>query len=279
MHISNNNQSVPTMYTLKQIPSEAKIKRLVRKILFGSHTHCPRCKSRRVYRSEERYRCRKCRRPFSLTSNTWLSNMKLSWQEFYLILWCWLNDISIQQTERIAGLSELSIRRWQDKFKLNIPNKDLFLALEGNIQMDEAYFKNKSLMAAKDTGNKKIKMSVLAKGLKNVHRADALRFIADNVKPDSLLNTDGGGIYRGIDKWWPVNHQYERHSKWEFGITSEIEGTFGNLRTFIRRKYHHVTCSKLPLAVAEFQAKFNHPEIFETPDKYLENSLYLVPTC
>ncbi len=54
---------------------------------------------------------------------------------------------------------------------------------------------------------------------------------------------------------------------------------FGVFRTFVRRKYHHVTCSKLPFVVAEFEAKFNQPEMFENPKQYLTNSLRLVPTC
>ena len=95
------NQTVP-MYKLMQIPSDCQIKKLVRRILFGTHITCPRCRSRRIYKSEKRYRCHDCRRPFSLTSNTWLSNMKIPWEKFYLILWCWLNHIPITQTMKIT---------------------------------------------------------------------------------------------------------------------------------------------------------------------------------
>jgi len=55
---------------LNQIPSEAKIKKHLRKIIFGKNIFCPWCNSRKVYRSENRYRCRKCRKPFNLLSNT-----------------------------------------------------------------------------------------------------------------------------------------------------------------------------------------------------------------
>lgn len=71
---------------------------------------------------------------------------------------------------------------------------------------------------------------------------------------------------------------YDIHKKWEFELISEIEGTFGVLRTFIRRMYHHVTVDKLSDMVGEFCYRFSHPEMFENPRYYLEKSLFIVPT-
>ena len=69
---------------------------------------------------------------------------------------------------------------------------------------------------------------------------------------DPQLHTDGAGIYQGIERWWPVQHRRDIHKKLEFELTSEIEGLFGNLRTFIRRMYHHTTPEKLLEIVSEF---------------------------
>jgi len=59
----------------------------------------------------------------------------------------------------------------------------------------------------------------------------------------------------------------------KLGLTSEIEGIWANLRTFIRRMYHYVTLEKLPKIVAEFEARFSQKEIFDNPLAFLENSL------
>ena len=59
------------MYNLKQVPSEAQIRKYLRRILFGKNIFCPDCRSRLVVCYEQRYRCRKCRAKFSLTSHTW----------------------------------------------------------------------------------------------------------------------------------------------------------------------------------------------------------------
>ena len=64
------------MYHLNQIPSEAQIKKRLRRIIFGKNVFCPECNSRQVVRYEQRYRCRACRIKFSLLSHTWLSDMK-----------------------------------------------------------------------------------------------------------------------------------------------------------------------------------------------------------
>jgi hypothetical protein len=42
-----------------------------------------------------------------------------------------------------------------------------------------------------------------------------------------------------------LKHEYEIHKRFEFKLTSEIEGLWGVFRTFVRRMYHHVTRYKL----------------------------------
>ncbi|MDP2631571.1 MAG: transposase [Candidatus Uhrbacteria bacterium] len=111
----------------------------------------------------------------------------------------------------------------------------------------------------------------------SVTRPDVAEFLFQYIQPKSDLFTDGAGIYRGIDRWWPVTHQRDIHKKWEFGKTSEIEGMFGCLRTFIRRMYHHVTMEHLPEVVAEFCARFSHPEMFNSPVTYLQKTIHTVP--
>jgi hypothetical protein len=178
---------------------------------------------------------------------------------------------------KMTELSEVTIREWLDKFREHIPDPTWLKPLKGKVQMDEAFFKKAAVIAAKDVAEKRVVLRVL--NHVSVAKNNAFQFVARHVEPGADLQTDGASIYKKIEDWWPVNHRVDIHSKFEFGLTSEIEGVFGNLRTFIRRKYHHVTCSKLAGIVAEFEANFNHPEIFENPTIFLEKSLFLVPTC
>ena len=260
---------------LNQIPSEAKIRKLLRKIIFGKNLFCPNCHSRKVYCSENRYRCKKCRKPFTLLSGTWLKDMKLSLRTFWALLWCWTQQIPVLQTQKLCHVKEGAVYHWFRQFRLHLP--DFEPILQGKVQMDEAYFKSLSLIMAKQVGSKKVAHQMIFKN--SVDRQQAAQFLFQYIQPKSALQTDGSSIYRGINQWWQVRHKKDIHKKWEFELTSEIEGMFGNLRTFIRRMYYHTTPKYLPEYVSEFCLRFSSPEIFISPNDYLSKTLKSVPTC
>ncbi len=258
---------------VNQIPSETKIKKELRHIIYDHNLHCPRCHSRQVAVSEDRYRCAKCRRPFSLLTNTWLEGTKLNLRTVWAVLWCWTQQVPVRQTETLCHLSEPSVRHWYREFRIHVP--EIMAILEGKVQMDEAYFRNLSLLMAKQVGKRAVAFQVLKKN--SVNRTDAAEFIFQHVAPRSRLQTDGAAIYKTMDQWWPLTHRVDIHKKFQFGLTSEIEGMFGNLRTFIRRMYHHSTAEYLPEYVSEFCLRFYSPEIFSSPKSYLQKTLCPVP--
>ena len=80
----------------------------------------------------------------------------------------------------------------------------------------------------------------------------------------ALLETSIKGVEESFTNWGSSyqSSMVNDIKKWEFELTSEIEGFFGNLRTFIRRMYHHTTSEKLPEIVSEFCFRFSSPEMF-----------------
>ena len=264
------------VFHLNQIPSDAQIRKHLRRIRFGVHVRCPRCGTRKIRVAETRYRCMQCRRPFALLTGTYLEGMKLSYRTLWALLWCWTQQIPVRQTMALCGLSDPSVRRAFTLFRSQLPEE--YPLLEGTVQLDEAFFGGKNgraLMLGKQIGSRKLAHAIVPA---DVQRGHAFQFLAQNVRPKTRLQTDGGGIYRNIDRWWPVTHRKDIHARWEFALTSEIEGAFGNLRTFLRRMYHHVSLPQLPAYVGEFSARFCHPEWFDSPLSFLENSLSSVPT-
>lgn len=261
------------MYQLNQIPSETQIKKYLRRLIFGKNVFCPSCRSRKVVTYEQRYRCLRCRSKFSLLSHTWLADMKLSYEMFWLILWCWSTSIPIKQARGLTSLSDDAIRRWYGKFREHLPEEAHLL--ERIVQLDEAFFKNMTLIMGKQVGTRKLAYTIL-KGTRP-QRHHATEFLFQKVKPGSNLWTDGAAIYKGIGQWWPVNHSRDLHKKFQFEHTSEIEGVFGNYRTFVRRMYHHHWSRNLAEYVREFCFRFSSPELFENPRVYLSKSLSLVP--
>lgn len=261
------------MYQLNQVPSEMQISKFLRRILFGKNVFCPQCQGRRITARQGRYRCASCRIRFSLLSHTWLRGMKLPLQNFWAILWCWTQAIPVKQAMALTHLSEEAVRRWYGAFRLHLPENNEQLSRV--VQLDEAYGKGWVLLMAKQKHTRKLAWTCFPGN--STQRHHALRFLQANVKPRTKLATDGALIYKGIEKWWPVSHVTDIHKRWEFGKTSEIEGMFGNLRTFLRRMYHHVHAENMPEYVSEFAARFSSPELFENPKNYLTKSLVLVP--
>lgn len=262
------------MYTIKEIPSEAQIRKFLRRTVFGINVYCPACHSRKVIAEATRYWCRPCRTRFSLLSHTWLANMKLPLKQFWMLLWCWTTQIPVRQTMSLTKLSEVSVRHWFDQFRAQLPIEHG--VLEKLVQLDEAYFggkKGKTLLMGKQIGSRKLAFQVLPHT--NPVREEAWWFLQTFVEPGSDLHTDGGAIYHGIDQHWPIQHKVDLHKKFEFELTSEIEGMFGVLRTFIRRMYHHVSSDKLEELVCEFAFRFSHKEMFENPRYFLQFSLRL----
>jgi hypothetical protein len=175
----------------------------------------------------------------------------------------------------ITKLSDVSVRAWFAKFREHLPEEEH--VLEQLVQLDEAFFKEMSLMMGKQAGSRKLAYQVIPST--TPQRQDADHFLFRKVNPGSQLNTDGATIYTGIQQWWPVVHGRDIHSKWEFGKTSEIEGVFGNYRTFVRRMYHHHWSENLDQYVREFCFRFSSPELFKNPRFFLQKSLKLVTTC
>ena len=265
------------MCILHQAPSQAKIKRDIKKLVFGRKLFCPRCGSPSVKKYEGRYRCKLCRRPFSLTSATWLKGMKLPLDLFWMVMWCWTKKISLNQAAELCELSKPTIARWYGKFRDNLPEMSE-VRLSGVIQMDEAYRGSKghkfSIIGAKEKKGRVV-LKVIPKS--SVDRRDAIDFMAFCVAPKSKLCTDGSSIYKKIDNWFAVDHRYEIHSKWEFTLTSEIEGIWGTLTTFVRRMYHHITIDSAPSIVREFSARMSYPEWFVSPGSFFKASLKPIP--
>jgi len=256
------------MNILKQIPTKSTLRRTLKKAIFGKRVHCPECGSRNIkmIKSEERWRCRKCKLPFSIKSSCWLKGSKLSLEKIWMLLWCWQKKFPLQQAQEIVGVSYPTVSVWYQKFREHIPKERTDTLLSNNIACDEMFTKETAIMGAKEKGTRNIMLQVLHE--KDPNKSHAVDFLARFVKSNSNLFTDGSGIYKGIGNWHKLKHQYEVHSKFEFSLTAEIEGIWGVFRTFVRRMYHHVTVYKLENIVAEFCLRFRQDEIFNSPSDY-----------
>lgn len=143
--------------TLKQIPTKVVIRRALKRLVFGSHIHCPECKSRNVrfVRSEQRWRCKRCKLPFSIKSASWLKGSKLSFENMRLLLWCWQKEFSLKHAQDLTELSYPTVSIWYERFRNHIPRELLEkVLLSGDIVCDEMYTKKQAIIGAKEKRHK-----------------------------------------------------------------------------------------------------------------------------
>lgn len=265
------------MDILNHVPSQGKLKTIFKRIVFGSHVHCPYCQSRTVrkVKTEKRWRCSSCDHPFSIKSSSWLKGSKLSLAQIWMLLVYWQKKTPVTLASDFMRLSYPTVFNWYAKFREHIPKEKLDTILSGDIACDEMYTRGNSIIGAKQKGTRNIALRVLH--TKSVERHQAVDFLMRFTKANSNLFTDGAAIYRGIGNWHKLKHKYEIHKKWEFSLTAEIEGIWGVFRTFVRRMYHHVTTYKLQDLVEEFCLRFRRDEIFKSPSDYLRICLSPCP--
>ncbi len=261
---------------MRNVPSENQIMKSIKKIIFGERICCFHCRSRNLiwYEREKRWFCRRCRKKFSLKSICWMRNMKISYLSLYELLSCWQKRLNIQQTSKETHISEHSVISWYDKFRKNL--KPMKILLKGNIEIDEIYLgRNKGAFGALERETGRI---VLWAPKYRPDKAYAHVFLDSAIDSESNIYTDKSIFYRDVKRWGFKSHYSENHSKFEFGLTSRIEGIWGIFRTFIRRMYHHIRKRNLEKYMTEFQVRFCQREIFINPYTYLKNSLSYVPT-
>lgn len=264
-----NNNSI-----LKQVPSYQTLRTNLKRIVFGGdgRPQCPQCESYQVksITRAQRWRCRQCRHPFSIKSCCpFLKYSKLSLETIWLLVWCWQKKVPRQQTADICGVSAVTAYNWFAKFRNNIPKKRAETVLgekTDTVACDELFMGEKAVIGAKAKGTRNVVLKVL--NTEDPHKQHAVEFLTRFVATDTTVCTDGAGIYRGIEDYHRIEHEYERHNQFEFELTAEIEGVWANFRTFVRRMYHHVTTDKLPLIAREFALRFSQNRIFRSPRDY-----------
>jgi transposase-like protein len=200
--------------------------------------------------------------------------MKLSWRQFWILLRCFQTRQSLPGASALAGVNVVTARRWYRRFQYHLPyeRED---KLTGHVEIDEAFFGRRRY------GNQHIVIGAYQRDTKHIvleiipNRSEETTdtFILNNIKTSSTVYTDSWSSYGGIDHFFGYTHKTCNHSKYIFGPTNHIEAVWSALKRWIRRSWQQVKAYLLPLFIREFEARNNAPELFETVENYLTNSL------
>jgi len=274
MLVALTSKKLSHMHILTDIPSNAKIKSIIRKMIFGNRIYCPHCKSYEVRKISCRFHCKKCRKKFSILSGSWLAGMKITYRQMWILLACWQNKKDLDTASELARVSIPTARRWYRRFQYNLPYEKLE-KLTGEVEVDEAF------VGRKRHGNQRIVLGAYERGSGNVcleietSRSQEITdtFILNNIEIGSTVFTDCFSSYHGIDHFFGYVHKTCNHSKYVFGPTNHIEATWSSMKRYIRRTWQQIRAWLLPYFIKEFEARINEPELFKSPKNYLTKSL------
>jgi transposase-like protein len=249
---------------------------------------CPRCGADKPYKLTSRptakqpvrpgvYKCRGCRKPFSVTVGTIMerSHIPLStWLLAFHLMSSSKKGFSAHQMHREFGLDYKSAWFMAHRIREAMKRPPLSGKLKGIVEADEAYIGGrprayeKGKVGRPGPTSKKTPVVSLVERSGDVRSFHMERVTADTVRPllrehieqSARLMTDDFNPYRGMGREF-ASHESVNHSANEYvrgeAHTQTVEGYFSLLKRGINGTFHHVSRKHLGRYLHEFDFRYN----------------------
>ena len=256
---------------MKSIPSEARCKRIIWKLLTGSDV-CLQCQGALVFKRTNTYGwCGSCRVKVRPKAHCFARGSKLTYQDLFHLLSCWQSRMSPGATKSTTGLSYTTVNRWFARFREYLPPDNMADTLDGIVEVDESWFgrakhgSQQIVVGAIERRTGRLKLEIITDTAQDTLE----QFVVTHITQASLLVTDAYMGYSGIE-WLGYGREIWNHSVGHFAGTNHIEATWSAMKRHLRRLYNHVATSHLQNFLNEWMARHNQTHLFESPYNYLK---------
>ena len=241
---------------MARFPDEASAEKWLVEQRWPDGIVCPKCGCDRIHHRRNRkpspYRCRDCRRYFSVKTDSLMHSSPLTCQKWVIAMFLFqMNPKGISSVRLAQYLGVTQKCGWHLLHRLRENFADKHPLLQGTVESDECYLggKFKSMHAKKKKEMRKLpnygKMVVVGAisreqkkcVAKFIHDADGptlLQFIEENVDiAESRLYTDAAGPYEDYPR-----HESVCHSKGEYVRGDVTTNGIESIWATIKRQWH-----------------------------------------
>lgn len=282
----------------REVLTEADAYRLLETLRWGETPRCPFCAGSDAYlivptnglsrrtaagtMSERRvWKCRPCRKQFSVLTGTIMHATKIPVRTWVLVLFdmcCAKNGISAREVERRYGVTIKTAWHMLHRIRQAMAGGDrLMTTMRGTVEADETWIGGsvRNRHASDPRGRRDDKVPVLA--LVNENTGEVRSKVVPDVTgftlrkamsdlgadlPNIRLHTDGAKAYEFINYEFAshhaVNHEAGRYVDYKTGATTNCaENFFSQLKRSLDGTHHHVSRQHLHRYLGEFDFRYS----------------------
>lgn len=243
------------------------------KARWGDKITCPHCGvvgNAYKYKDGRLYKCKDCRKQFTVRVGTIFEDSKLPLQKWFLAIYLATSlkkGISSIQLSKYLGITQKTAWFMLHRIRYAVETDSYDKPLDGEVEMDETYvggvrkghtrkFDNKTPVV----GAVERKGRVVARTTDDASSTTLQRVIREHISPEANLYTDDWKGYHRASRMVML-HRAVNHSKqqWTSGKvhTNTIEGFWSHLKRGIDGIYHHVSAKHLQRYCDEYRYRYN----------------------
>lgn len=244
---------------------------------------CPACGSVNVHertsRKPQPYRCRDCRKDFSVKTGTLMHSSNLGYRVWAIAIYLSLTSLkSVSSMKLHRDLNVTQKTAWHLMHRIRENWQDKIEQFTGPVEVDETYFGGKrrnmsksrreqlegrgatgktAVVGAKDRASKKVSARVV----KSTDKKTLQGFVKQRTQSGAKVYTDEAIAYHGL----PFDHATVRHSLQEYVKgdvhTNGIESLWSMLKRAHKGTFHKLSPKHLDRYIREFAGRHNIREM------------------